>query len=125
MTKSEKVIMEVLWNAGPLSRTGILEHSQGRSWKESSIHILLNGMLKKGAIEIAGFEKMGSHYGRTYAAALTEPEYAARQVQVMVDGQKHKEDAVKTIICALLKDDDLSNDTLQEIEKVLQDMRDQ
>lgn len=125
LTKSEMEIMEVLWKNGPLSRTGILEHSQDRSWKESSIHILLNGMLKKGAIEIAGFEKMGSHYGRTYAAAFTEPEYAAQQVRVMVNGQKHREDAVKTIICALLKDDDLSDGTLQEIEKVLKDMRDQ
>ena len=56
---------------------------------------------------------------------IRDREYAARPVQEMVDGQKHKEDAGKTIICALLKDDDLSNDTLQEIEKVLQDMRDQ
>ena len=123
LTKSEMEIMEVLWKNGPLTRTGILEHSKERTWKESSIHILLNGMLRKGVIEIAGFEKMGSHYGRTYAAALTEPEYAAQQVQAMVKGQKHKEDTVKAIICTLLKEDALSSDTLQEIEKVLQDMR--
>ena len=74
LTKSEMEIMTVLWEADhPLSRTEILENSKEKSWKDSSIHILLNSMLEKGAVEVAGFEKMGSHYGRTYAPALSEP----------------------------------------------------
>ena len=46
LTRSELEIMDVLWEAGePLSRSDLLERSQEKSWKDSSIHILLNGML--------------------------------------------------------------------------------
>ena len=48
LTNSELEIMQVLWSAGrALTRGEILSLSTEKSWKESSIHILLNGMLKK------------------------------------------------------------------------------
>ena len=126
LTKSEWEIMEVLWDAQkPLSRTGILEHSKDRSWKESSIHILLNSMLKKGAIEVAGFEKMGSHYGRTYVAVLDVPEFVAYQVQTMVEGRGNWEDTVKATFNALLKKGGLSAETIGEIEQMLKEAKKQ
>ena len=50
LTKSEMQIMDVFWEAGePLSRSDLLERSEHKSWKDSSVHILLNGLLQKGA----------------------------------------------------------------------------
>ena len=42
LTKSELEIMEVLWAADePLCRADIIARSQDKTWKDSSVHILL------------------------------------------------------------------------------------
>ena len=56
LTRSEMEIMDVLWSENaPLSRADLLVRSEEKSWKDSSIHILLNGLLQKGAIKEVGF----------------------------------------------------------------------
>ena len=48
VTNSEHEILQVMWKAGrPLSRAEILKLSTEKTWKDNSIHILLNGMLDK------------------------------------------------------------------------------
>ena len=48
LTRSEMEIMDVLWeDGGELSRADFLERSAEKSWKDSSVHILLNGLLKR------------------------------------------------------------------------------
>lgn len=81
LTKSELEIMDVLWNAGePLSRADLLERSEEKSWKDSSVHILINGLLSKNAIREAGFVKRSKTYGRVFAPNLTREEYFAETV---------------------------------------------
>ena len=78
LTKSELEIMDVLWDANqPLSRSDLLTQSEGKSWKDSSVHILLNGLLQKQAIQEAGFVKRTKTYGRTFLPTLTREEYYA------------------------------------------------
>ena len=91
LTKSEMEIMDVMWNAAiPLSRADLLEHSEEKCWKDSSIHILLNGLLKKGAISEAGFVKRSKTYGRTFLPTLSREEYFAQ----LVYAYKYKPDTV-------------------------------
>ena len=55
LTRSEMEIMDVLWETGkPLSRADLLEHTEEKTWKDSSVHILLNSLLQKEAIREAG-----------------------------------------------------------------------
>ena len=76
LTKNEIEIMDVLWKQGrPLSRGEILGLSEDKTWMDSSVHILLNSMLKKGAIREAGFVKCGKTCGRVYEATLSCEEY--------------------------------------------------
>ncbi len=76
LTKNEIEIMDVLWKENrALSRGEILSLSEEKSWMDSSVHILLNSMLKKGAIREAGFVKCGKTCGRVYEAALSCEEY--------------------------------------------------
>ena len=76
LTKNEIEIMDVLWKEQrALSRGEILSLSEEKSWMDSSVHILLNSMLKKGAIREAGFVKCGKTCGRVYEAALSCEEY--------------------------------------------------
>ena len=58
LTNNELEIMELMWKMKrPLSRTEIIDLSPDRSWSASSIHILLNKLLEKEAIEVSGFVK--------------------------------------------------------------------
>src|SRR5665648_552396 len=75
-------IMRLLWTQGrPLSRSEIVDLSPERSWKASSIHILLNQLLEKEAIMVDGFVKTGRNYGRTYSAAISPEEYQIIQIK--------------------------------------------
>lgn len=115
LTRSEMEIMDVMWMAGaPLSRCDLLEHSEGKSWKDSSVHILLNGLLQKGAIREAGFVKRNKTYGRTFLPTLTREEYFA----ATIFRHRNKPDVVK-LIEALLKRPELTQEELVRIEALV------
>ena len=115
LTKSELEIMDVLWAAdGPLSRSDLLERSEEKNWKDSSVHILLNGLLQKGAIEEAGFVKRSKTYGRTFSPTMTREEYFAG----MVFSFRHKPRLVG-LVEALLKRPDITAEDLNAIEKLV------
>ncbi len=118
LTKSEMQIMDVMWAADiPLSRADLLERSEGKSWKDSSVHILLNGLLEKGAIREAGFVKRSKTYGRTFVPTLTREEYFA----TTIFSHRHKPEIVG-LFAALLKREDITKEQISEI-KVLIDAR--
>lgn len=120
LSKSEQEIMDVLWAEGrPLSRTEILELSTEKSWKPSSIHILLNSLLDKQAIVVDGFSKTGSHYGRTFAPAFAEGEGMATQIKQMVSYQRRPGETVSTIFSALIEDNNLTDEDLDKLEEIL------
>ena len=76
LTKNELEIMDVLWEQKrPRSRGELLSLPENKTWMDSSIHILLNSLLRKGAIREAGYAKCGKTSGRVYEAALSCAEY--------------------------------------------------
>jgi len=115
LTKSEMEIMDVLWNSSvPMSRADLLEQSANKCWKDSSIHILLNGLLKKQAIVEAGFVKCSKTYGRTFAPALSREEYYARNIY----SYRCKPDIVR-LIQALWNRPELTAQQREEIRKLI------
>ena len=81
LTKSEMEIMDVLWGSEkPLSRADLLARSEEKTWKDSSVHILLNGLLQKGAIQEAGLVKRIKTYGRVFTPTMTREEYFANTI---------------------------------------------
>lgn len=76
LTKCELQVMDVLWSAEkPLSRAELLSRSEEKTWKDSSVHILLNSLLRKNAIREVGIVKCSKTFGRTFAPALSREEY--------------------------------------------------
>ncbi len=112
LTKSEMEIMDVLWaSEKPLSRSDLLERSEEKTWKDSSVHILLNGLLQKKAIREAGVVKRSKTYGRTFEPTLTREEYFATTIFC----HRHKPEIVG-LFAALLKREDITDDQMQEIQ---------
>ena len=115
LTKNEIEIMDVLWKEDrPLSRGEILSLSEDKTWMESSVHILLNSMLKKGAIREAGFVKCGKTCGRVYEAALSCEEYYASTF----DSTKKKPSFPK-LMSAFIASEGIDRETIEELEKIL------
>jgi len=108
-------IMDVLWEADqPLSRADLLARGEEKSWKDSSVHILLNGLLQKEAIREAGFVKRSKTYGRTFSPTMTREEYFA----ATIFSHRYQPDIVK-LMDALLKREDITPEQLAEIQKLL------
>ena len=102
LTRSEMEIMDVLWESGvPLSRADLLAHSEEKTWKDSSVHILLNGLLQKGAIQEAGLVKRSKTYGRVFSPTLTREEYFANTIFC----HRHKPKIVELIDQLLCRED--------------------
>lgn len=115
LTKNEIEIMDVLWKEDrPLSRGEILSLSEDKTWMDSSVHILLNSMLKKGAIREAGFVKCGKTCGRVYEAALSCEEYYASTF----DSTKKKPSFPK-LMSAFIASEGIDRATIEELEKIL------
>lgn len=115
LTKCELEIMDVLWAAAkPLSRADFLSCSGEKSWKDSSIHILLNGLLQKGAIQEAGFIKRSKTYGRTFLPTLTREQYFANTIF----SYANKPDIVG-LIDALLRREDITSEEMMKIKELV------
>ncbi len=121
LTRSEMEIMDVFWAAQePLSRSDLLSRSEEKSWKDSSVHILLNGMLQKGVIREAGFVKRSKTYGRTFEPTLTREEYYAR----VVFSHRHKPKIVD-LMEALLRREDITPEELGKIQEIVNNQKEQ
>ena len=115
LTRSEMEIMDVFWGAdAPLSRADLLACGEEKTWKDSSVHILLNGLLQKGAIQEVGFVKRSKTYGRTFAPTLSREEYFA----TTVFSHRNKPDFVG-LIRALLQRKDLTREQLETIKTIV------
>ena len=119
LTKSEMQIMDVMWaSEAPLSRADLLERSEEKSWKDSSVHILLNGLLQKGAIREVGFVKRSKTYGRTFAPTLTREEYFA----TTIFSHTHKPEIVG-LFTALLQREDITQEQLEKIAELVEERK--
>ena len=115
LTKSEMEIMDVLWESDcPMSRSDLLARSSEKTWKDSSVHILLNGLLDKHAISEVGFVKRSKTYGRTFAPTMTREEYYA----ATIFSHRYKPDIVG-LVRALLQRTDISSEQLSRIETIV------
>ena len=115
LTRSEMQIMDVLWEAGtPLSRADLLEQSETKTWKDSSVHILLNGMLNKGIIREAGFVKRGKTYGRLFLPTMSREEYFANTVFCHTFKPQ-----IVGLVKALLEREDITPQEMAEIKAIV------
>ena len=118
LTRSEMEIMDVLWESGvPMSRADLLAHSEEKTWKDSSVHILLNGLLQKGAIQEAGLVKRIKTYGRVFAPTMTREEYFANTIF----SHRHKPEMVG-LFAALMQREEMTPEAKQAIAALLSDV---
>jgi predicted transcriptional regulator len=108
-------IMDVLWDSEqPLSRSDLLNRAEEKSWKDSSVHILLNGLLAKEAIREAGLVKRSKTFGRVFVPTMTREEYFAQTIF----GHRHQPELIG-LFDALLQQREPSREQLMTMRSLI------
>jgi len=76
LSKNELQIMTVFWDAGiPLTGAEIIKASEGKEWRENSLHSIMNNLIEKGAIEWQSSIRDGRTLSRVYAPLISFMDY--------------------------------------------------
>lgn len=115
LTNSEEQMMQLLWQQEkPLTATEIIGLSDGKTWKDSYVHLLINSLIKKGLIEVKGFVKTTKNYARTFSPSMSREEYAIKRIKSAND---YSEEKIPALFSFLISD--VSEDTLRIIKEML------
>lgn len=90
LTDKELEIMAVLWDSEiPMTASEIIDASDNRTWKESSIYIIMNTLIKKGAVVLTHHKPTGTNTARAYKPALTSEECTALYIAGVAESGVH------------------------------------
>ena len=82
-------MMTVLWGSDTaLTASEILKASTDKTWKDKSLHILINSLLKKNLIVVDGFKKMEKVYARSFKPAISQTDYIWTHLTSGLDKKK-------------------------------------
>lgn len=119
LTKSEFAVMEVLWDEEEeLTSAEIIQKSKEREWKDSSIHLIINSLLRKKVVTVAGLKKTTKNYARTFVPVETREQFLVGQI---IDDKTTTEDkkGIYSYIIGKESDPELIN----YIEKLLEERK--
>lgn len=121
LTPNEKQIMDTLWEyERPLTRGEILEFCVDKTWKKSSIHILLNQMLEKEAIKIEGFGEYNKQVGRTYGPTISKKDYEAMDLTARYQKIGAGSSALPLMVSKLIDIDSINDEDIEELSKIVE-----
>ena len=119
LTKSEFAVMEVLWNEGEeLTSAEIIQKSKEREWKDSSIHLIINSLLRKKVVTVAGFKKTTKNYARTFVPVETREQFLVGQI---IDDKTTTEDKKRIYSYIIGKESD--PELINYIEELLKERK--
>lgn len=81
LTNSEREILETMWKYGEsITAINLAKVSTDKTWKTSSVHLLINSLLNKDYIEVVGFEKTAKNYARKFQPVLPRNEFILTEI---------------------------------------------
>lgn len=126
ITNNEYEILLALWKADhALSAKEILDMIENKTFKDRTIHSLLNAMLEKGLISVDGHKLSSRIYSRCFKANISFEDYHAGQIKDNSVYRQGKGRVLPGIVSALIDDDDVSAETLNKLEQLLEEKRKQ
>ncbi|MCD8021359.1 MAG: BlaI/MecI/CopY family transcriptional regulator [Clostridiales bacterium] len=120
LTDSEKQVLNLLWEEKePLTSTEIVNLCSDRTWKPSYIHIMINSLLKKEMIQVAGFKKTTKNYARTFEPTMSREDWNILQVK---QDQQTTSQTLSTLFTSLLEEE-TDPETIKELSDMLEKRR--
>ena len=101
-----------------LTSAEIIQKSKEREWKDSFIHLIINSLLRKKVVTVAGFKKTTKNYARTFVPVETREQFLVGQI---IDDKTTTEDkkGIYSYIIGKESDPELIN----YIEKLLEERK--
>lgn len=120
LSAHELAVMNTFWEAErPLSKSEVIELSPNRSWKDSTIHLLLNSLLDKGYIKVDGMVKATKHYARTFSPTMTANEFLVNQITQSGLLNKQTGASFSGVISGLIENADNKDELIVELVKLI------
>ena len=117
ITGSEREVLELLWEENqPLTSAEIVKISEHKTWKPSYIHLMINSLLKKNVIQVAGFKQTTKNYARTFTPTMTREEFSIR----MLREENQLNASSLSLLFGALLEEDVDRATIDELSDMLQ-----
>ena len=117
ITESEREVLELLWEENqPLTSAEIVKISEHKTWKPSYIHLMINSLLKKNVIQVAGFKQTTKNYARTFTPTMTREEFSIR----MLREENQLNASSLSLLFGALLEEDVDRAVIDELSDMLQ-----
>lgn len=117
ITGSEREVLELLWEENqPLTSAEIVKISEHKTWKPSYIHLMINSLLKKNVIQVAGFKQTTKNYARTFTPTMTREEFSIR----MLREENQLNASSLSLLFGALLEEDVDMGVIDELSDMLQ-----
>ena len=90
-----------------------------KTWKDSTIHLILNRLLEKGLIKETGTVRSGRTYARLFAVTITMEEFLSEKLKSDIAYCSDKDAHLTGLLAALLNDPELDKSVLDELEGLI------
>ncbi len=125
LTDKEEQILETMWREErPLTRSEIISLTVDRRWKESTIHVFLNRLLRKGSIRVCDIVKTSTNYGRTYEPTFSAEEYDMARLRNDFENVNPESSTISNFISFIVKSTKLNKESINELEDIIQEYKD-
>lgn len=120
LSDNEEQILETLWREKrALPRSEIIKLTENKTWKVSSIHIILNRLLEKGSIEVDDIVKTATNFGRSYRPAFSKTEYKLARLKGAFEKINPSKEETALFLSFMVDSKKISPEDLAELEKDL------
>ncbi len=113
ISDAEWQVMKVLWEKSPVTANHIVEKLTAETpWKPKTIRTLINRLTSKNAL---GFNKNGRQY--MYYPLLLEEECVRQETRSFLN--RIRANSLKPMLAAFLEEENLSQEEIDELKKIL------
>jgi len=124
LTDREYKVVSIIWSEGRgLTSEEIYTLFPNSALKQSALHPTINGLLKKDMIYVESMVQSGRTYARIFNTTMTMEEYHSRQIKDEHSYMREKEKKLPGLFAALIDDDDIHQDTLAKLEKLIEERK--
>ena len=125
LSDKEEQMLETMWKEGrPLTRSEIINLTENRRWKESSIHVFLNRLLKKGSIRVDEIVKTSTNFVRTYEPTFSAEEYDMARLKDNFENINPESSTISNFISFIVKSKKVNIKNVKELEDVIENHKD-
>ena len=120
-SKRENELLTLLWDVGkPMTVSELCEYDRERSWTDRYLRVMINSLLERRVLYVAGYTHVGEKrtITRQFAPSISQEEYFAVLISACMKRKK-----IPNLFMALAKRNEISPETFAELEKMIEDFR--